>query len=565
MKKISFLVAFIYVLSFFTSAYAFECDIIYDASKFEINLKGVSQSPFSVTVLPNENEEYESVSQSDVTSVFQYDFRAEESFDEKILLDSSLPSGEYTIRIRTNEKYIEPVMGENRLYGNVFDNISEMEEYIYLINIDDGVQLLNALNFSDTSAKLYRTVKDGKTENSDVSYAELLSVDSEGFETYGEYITNQIIGTKVGEDFESITEFKKLYDEYRVLYDVTVCEEGTLNALKILEDNKKELDVDIERFVSSINASSKEKLFILLKDFEADGKAFSKELPSLSALATVQASDRWQTIKTVITDSYKDVLDIDYKKVSNLDKVFQKMTSYTYTIPEDIEKNFKKADSIVNKKTDKEPASGGGGGGGGGDKFTDNGFEVAPSRNEQRGEKAHIFSDVDKDFWAYDTICELSEKNIITGYPNKTFMPGNDVTRAEFVKMLVNAFGIDADKEFEFEDVGELDWYYPFIKKAHGAGLIMGTDDKTFSPNGKITREDACVIVYRYLSSLGKLSDESKAFSDEESFSDYSKDAIKILSGNGIVNGVGDNIFSPKSNINRASCAFLILSCMRNA
>ena len=113
--------------------------------------------------------------------------------------------------------------------------------------------------------------------------------------------------------------------------------------------------------------------------------------------------------------------------------------------------------------------------------------------------------------------------------------------------------------------MGSLDWHYPFIKKAHGAGLVNGIGDKSFLPNGKITREDACVIVYRYLSNLGKLSDDSKAFSDEQVFSDYSKEAIKILAGNGIVNGVGDNLFSPKSNINRASCAVLILGCMRDA
>ncbi|MBE7050381.1 MAG: S-layer homology domain-containing protein [Ruminococcaceae bacterium] len=564
MKRLSFFVALIFILSYSLTVFAFECDVTYDASKFEIKLKGVSQSPFSVTVVPTESTEYESVSQGDVTSVFQYDFRTEKSFDEKILLDSSLPSGEYTIRIRANEKYIEPVIDENRLYGNVFDNISEIEEVIYLINTDDGEELLLSLNSSDTPAKLYETVSEGETESSQVAYSELLSVNAEEFEIYGSYVTKQIMGTKDGKDFESITEFKKLFDEYKVLYNVTVWEDGALDALKILEENKKVFDVDVDRFVSSLGNLSKEKLFSLIKNFEADGKAFSKELPFLSALASVQASDRWQAIKKVVTDTYSDVLNIDYDDVKNLDKVFQKMMSFSYSTPEDIETNFKKADSQVNKKSDKEQSSGGGGGGGG-DTFTDKGFEVAPSRNEQREEKVQAFSDVSPDFWAYDAIDELSKKNIITGYPNKTFLPGEDVTRAEFVKMLVTAFEISGESDIRFEDVGSLDWHCSFIKKAYGARLITGIDDKTFLPNGKITREDACVIVYRYLSGLGKLSEDTKTFSDESDFSDYSKDAIKILAGNGIINGMGENSFLPKSNINRASCAFLILSCMKVA
>ena len=56
----------------------------------------------------------------------------------------------------------------------------------------------------------------------------------------------------------------------------------------------------------------------------------------------------------------------------------------------------------------------------------------------------------------------------------------------------------------------------------------------------------------------GKLSEDIKTFSDESDFSDYSKDAIKILAGNGIINGMGENTFAPKANASRAQAAKII-------
>ena len=48
------------------------------------------------------------------------------------------------------------------------------------------------------------------------------------------------------------------------------------------------------------------------------------------------------------------------------------------------------------------------------------------------------------------------------------------------------------------------------------------------------------------------------AFSDSDQMSDYSKDAVAILAGAGIINGVGDNKFAPMQNATRAEAAKLI-------
>jgi len=128
--------------------------------------------------------------------------------------------------------------------------------------------------------------------------------------------------------------------------------------------------------------------------------------------------------------------------------------------------------------------------------------------------------------------------------------------------MLGSAFTMNGDAQIPFADVNEGDWYYNYIRAAYANGIISGGTDGAFNPNGEITREDACVIVYRYLSGLGVLNDTKESFADEGEFASYASDAIATLAGNGIVNGVGDNRFDGKASINRASCAVLILNCL---
>ena len=50
---------------------------------------------------------------------------------------------------------------------------------------------------------------------------------------------------------------------------------------------------------------------------------------------------------------------------------------------------------------------------------------------------AKSFSDLPEGHWAYESINEMMEKGILNGYPDGTFLPSKNVTRAEFAKILV--------------------------------------------------------------------------------------------------------------------------------
>lgn len=106
------------------------------------------------------------------------------------------------------------------------------------------------------------------------------------------------------------------------------------------------------------------------------------------------------------------------------------------------------------------------------------------------------FSDLDEMHWAYDGINKLVEKEIIVGYPDGTFKPEGNITRAELIKIINMVFDYTQIEETtNFTDVKVEDWFYDNVLIAQQAGYIVGYPDGTFKPEGLITREEFCKIL----------------------------------------------------------------------
>ena len=73
------------------------------------------------------------------------------------------------------------------------------------------------------------------------------------------------------------------------------------------------------------------------------------------------------------------------------------------------------------------------------------------------------FSDIDG-HWAEETIIKFKDKNIISGYPDGTFKPDKSVTRAEFAKIITEAFDLQTKSVLNYDDVGAENWYYPYLE-----------------------------------------------------------------------------------------------------
>lgn len=173
-------------------------------------------------------------------------------------------------------------------------------------------------------------------------------------------------------------------------------------------------------------------------------------------------------------------------------------------------------------------------------------------------EREITFSDLAGYSWAEEAINALAKKGVINGKSDAIFAPSDNVTRAEFLKMLTAALDIKAGGECPFNDVPD-DWSKPYITTAYNAGIANGTADSTFEPNRPITREMGAVFAARALrfKGISAQKDEVK-FSDNESISDYAKDSVYVMKYAGIISGVGDNTFAPQETMTRAQAAKII-------
>ena len=143
--------------------------------------------------------------------------------------------------------------------------------------------------------------------------------------------------------------------------------------------------------------------------------------------------------------------------------------------------------------------------------------KVHPEANISRAEVATIFfrmltddsrsqlwrttnsyPDVEASDWYNNAISTLSYAGTLTGMPDGTFKPDNDITRAEFATIAVRFFGGNYEGEDLFTDIAG-HWANKYINLAATLGLVNGKPDGTFDPDAPITRAEAMAIVNRTL------------------------------------------------------------------
>lgn len=171
------------------------------------------------------------------------------------------------------------------------------------------------------------------------------------------------------------------------------------------------------------------------------------------------------------------------------------------------------------------------------------------------------FCDVSANDWFHDYVSDLASKYIVSGYEDGCFRPNNDVTRAEFLKMAVEAndsfpWSSMSDSEVYFSDVQSEFWGADYINQAAAAGYVNGYEDGTFHPNAPITRAEAVQILYG-MSSVLQGSTTSNSFDDVMS-GDWFYNAVGAAYNQGLVSGKTPTMFDPHTNITRAESAKIV-------
>lgn len=175
------------------------------------------------------------------------------------------------------------------------------------------------------------------------------------------------------------------------------------------------------------------------------------------------------------------------------------------------------------------------------------------------------FTDIDDFEWAKEAISALYEKGIINGKANGIFAPDDNVLREEFAKMVVTVISPEsANREMNFEDVSEGDWYYDYIKDAYGCGIINGVSETSFGAGISITRQDICVMIANALKMKGvsaEIGDKAQ-FEDFDEVADYAAEAVAMLTELGVLNGYEDNTFRPNNYATRAEATKMIYALL---
>lgn len=322
--------------------------------------------------------------------------------------------------------------------------------------------------------------------------------------------------------------------------------------------------IDAEKYNALVSKASMNEIFSSKRPF-ADAAAVKNAYNASIPLALINQS-AYGAIENILEENY-GVLEIKldaYKKLtkSNQQKVLRAIAGKGFKTTEEFQKAFNSAVS---------GGSNSGGGGGGGSvsvpKVKSENAKIEGGASEQTPdkEKYYGFSDLSETPWAEKAILSLYEKSIVNGYGDKSFRPNGYVTREEFVKMITEAFSIKGEAQLTFADVSKNEWYSPYIERAYSSGIIKGISQENFGTGCFITRQDAAVIIDRTAERCNIPLDEKNAradFYDAADIAMYAEGAVSRLQMAGIMSGTAEHAFMPASYTTRAMAAKMIFELL---
>jgi hypothetical protein len=126
-------------------------------------------------------------------------------------------------------------------------------------------------------------------------------------------------------------------------------------------------------------------------------------------------------------------------------------------------------------------------------------FLVAADVSIQSGYFSKTFYDVPTDAWFYDYVHTAAEEGIVDGYPHGAFMPSAEVNTAEFLKMLIETFGLEQNISHTYTDVSVADWFSVYAGTAQKKDLFPLRTTNQLDPARSMTRYEVVYALYKIL------------------------------------------------------------------
>ncbi|MEK4977014.1 S-layer homology domain-containing protein [Bacillus sp. FSL K6-6540] len=145
------------------------------------------------------------------------------------------------------------------------------------------------------------------------------------------------------------------------------------------------------------------------------------------------------------------------------------------------------------------------------------------------------FTDI-QGHWAQAAIQDAVQRGYVDGYPDKRFLPNQQVSRAEFIKMAVSAL------ELESPSTSSGSWYAPYVTAAESAGIYKAGDHADGNLTQRMTREE-----------MSKLAVKALGYKNVED-----KQWMYLASKDGIISGTAPGVISPTGATTRAQAIAVI-------
>ncbi len=502
-----------------------------------LDIEGVASSGEVVTIIVTKpgiaDSALTNVNASE-SLVLLYELTANQSgtYSGKFTLPASSSSGEYTV-----------YEGNGSFAKFYYADSAEIEECINAVNSAAVSDLTEVFNRYTNTKKI-------------------LGLDLTGLYSSYTSSSNNIFKSLINaKKAEQISDIKSYFE--KSVEAAQLAQGSKTVVLSVLESNTLGISVS-----SSLDKNSVVDMYLKLRSTGISGiDDISLKLRQASAICSVNTSTKGK-ITDVLTE-YNDVLNLPLSgSYASLDKV--EVNKYLY------QQNFDSIEKIrtafttgVNAVSGAKPGNqthqqGPSSPVGGGNTISKVEVSSTPSVVSPAG-PASSFSDISEAQWAEDYINELASKNIINGVGGNLFAPNRNVTREEYLKMLLSAFGVNAQAaDTLFTDVDASAWYAPYVSEAVKLGIVTGISDTAFGTGSSITREQMAVMTVRMLEYTGKkLNAEEVNFTDFDAISQYALDAVSKLCALDIINGMPDGSFAPGESLTRAQAAKVISLIMK--
>jgi hypothetical protein len=173
------------------------------------------------------------------------------------------------------------------------------------------------------------------------------------------------------------------------------------------------------------------------------------------------------------------------------------------------------------------------------------------------------FYDVKSTDWFRDDVEYVVKNGLFNGVSATSFAPHTSMSRGMIVTALGRLAGADmsAYTSSSFGDIAAGQYYSAYVEWAKANGIVNGVGGNSFAPDREVSRQDFAVILVRYAEFAKKSLRTARqpiTFADEAQIAGYAKNAVRVLSGSDIVNGMGKNTFGPGRSATRAEVAAML-------